>query len=313
MVCNIKVRCEGVALLTVLFILVLLTTLWVYMVDDQYLAIRRISNQRDVEQTFQMAVAAEQWAAKVLERDMRTNSTDHLKEVWNDLLPAVPVEQGTLATEVIDFQGLFNLNNLQAGRDKVWYPAFVRLLQLLELEEGLADAVVDWIDQDVDVSGTFGAEDPEYLLRTPSYRAANRMFSDVGELRWVQGFESESVKKLAPFVTALPASNVRINVNTAPISLLRILAAEVLSEQAAEAMAAARGEEGFPEHQEFLVLPELAGQADVVEPLISISSAFFKIRSQAQFGRIAFTLESLVYRRPSDQIAVVLRRRRSLT
>ena len=40
-------RCAGVALLTVLFILVLLTTLSVYMLEDEHLALRRIGNQRE--------------------------------------------------------------------------------------------------------------------------------------------------------------------------------------------------------------------------------------------------------------------------
>lgn len=311
--CNTTSCCRGVALVTVLFILFLLTTLSVYMIDDQYLSIRRIANQRDSEQTFQMAVGAEQWAAKILERDMRDNETDHLEEPWNELLPAVPVEEGTLATEVVDAQGLFNLNNLQAGRDKVWYPAFVRLLRVLELEEGLADAVVDWIDADVDVTGSFGAEDGEYLSKDPPYRAANRLFAEVGELQWVEGFELQAVTVLAPFVSALPATNVRINVNTAVLPVLQILGETALSEPEAQALIEARGEEGFSDTQDFLVLPELAGQGNIAGPLITISSEYFNVRSRALFGRVNLILDSVIYRRPSDQIAVVLRRRRSLS
>ena len=101
----------GVALLTVLFILVLLSTLMFYMVEDEHVAIRRVSNQRDLEQGYQMVVGSEKWAMKVLQRDLQESETDHLNESWNNLLPEVNLEQGTLSARVIDQQGLFNINN----------------------------------------------------------------------------------------------------------------------------------------------------------------------------------------------------------
>jgi type II secretory pathway component PulK len=43
---------QGVALLTVLFILVLLSTLAVYTAEDENIAIRRAENQRDMAQAY---------------------------------------------------------------------------------------------------------------------------------------------------------------------------------------------------------------------------------------------------------------------
>ena len=115
-----SLRESGVALLSVLFILVLLSTLSVYTIEDQYLALRRISNQQDAEQGYQLAAGAEQWVMKVLQRDGAESETDHLNEAWNNVLPGVAVERGKLSALVTDEQGRFNLNNLQAGRDEVW-------------------------------------------------------------------------------------------------------------------------------------------------------------------------------------------------
>ena len=65
-------------------------------------------------------------------------------------------------------------------------------------------------------------------MDTP-YRAANRAFSDVSELLQVKGFDKKTVEKLAPYISALPATGVRININTAPAGLLRILGNKLLS------------------------------------------------------------------------------------
>ena len=278
-------RQAGVALLTVMFILVLMSSLLVYTIEDEHLSIRRISNQRDAEQGYQMATGAEQWAMIVLRRDAQQTEIDHLAEAWNNLLPQVGVEEGKLSSRVEDLQGRFNINNLGAGRDEIWYPAFQRLLRVLELEEGLADAVVDWVDPDQETSGSFGAEDAEYLSLQPSYRSANRPFSEVGELIWVKGFDADKVAALQPYLSALPAGNVRINVNTAPNAILRILARDLIAERDAQALAEGRGSEGYESADEFLAAPQLAGQGNTATPLVTVASNFFQVESRAEFGR----------------------------
>lgn len=299
---------KGVALLTVLFILVLLTTLVVYLIEDEYLVVRRVGNQRDYEQIYQMMVGNEQWAIKVLERDMKENQTDHLNEVWNDLLPETQVEEGRMRAAVIDLNSRFNLNNITEKGDP-WYAFFQRLLRVLELDESLADAVLDWVDADQDLSGNGGAEDAEYLSADPPYRAANRRFGSTGELLWVSGFDGEIVDKLAPFIVALPTSTLKINVNTATATLLRALSAEILTEAAAEALIDGRGEEGYKELNEFLVSTELAGQGDIVTPLITLSGQYFEVIGQAQYGRLNGAVYSLLEKQISTQQVKVLHRR----
>ncbi|HSH41125.1 MAG TPA: hypothetical protein VK973_03250, partial [Arenicellales bacterium] len=103
-------RCRGVALLTVMFIMVLLTTLVVYLVEDEYLAIRRAENQQESEQGFHIAVYGEQWARKMLEADIRDNRTDHPAEDWAGEAPALrDDDSAVLQTRVVDLQGRFNL------------------------------------------------------------------------------------------------------------------------------------------------------------------------------------------------------------
>ncbi len=300
-------------MLTVLFILVLLTTLSVYMVEDEHLSIRRISNHRDAEQGHQMTTGAEQWAAKILERDAKENSIDHLNEPWNSLLPEVSVEEGALRAEIQDLQGLFNINNLAPGKDKKWYPLFVRLLRALSIDEGLADAVVDWLDENQDVSGVNGAEDPEYLSLDPPYRAANRLITDVGELLLVKGFNETIVSRISDYTTALPESNTKINVNTSPALLLRVLTRDILPEATVESLLTGRGDKGFQDVETFITRTEFAAQSDQVEPLVTVSSRYFQVRSEAKFGRLTSVLLSVIQRSADGEQATVVRRRRGLS
>lgn len=305
---------RGVALLTVMFIMALLTTLVVYLVGDENLAIRRVSNQQDSEQGFDIAVYSEQWARKTLEEDADHSRTDYLGEDWSTKSPTLPAsDRAKLQTKITDLEGRFNLNNLAVGKDKVWYPAFQRLLTVLGLDPGLADAVVDWVDADLNVSSQTGAEDAQYLLKNPPYRAANRPMINVGELAWVQGMTPKTIQKLAPFVTALPETGIPINVNTAPAELLRILTKNILDKGSAASLIAGRGSKGYRSVDAFLARTELAGKSEEVQPLISVSSRFFQVYSRVDYGRYATVLYSVIERFPDTGQAKVIQRRRGVS
>ena len=76
---------SGVALLSVMLVLVLLTTLAIYVTEADHLMLARAANQRNVEQGMQLALGAEQWALRVLQRDGAESDTDYLDEDWNRL------------------------------------------------------------------------------------------------------------------------------------------------------------------------------------------------------------------------------------
>ena len=302
----------GVAVVTVLFVLVLLTTLSVYMIEDEHLLMRRIGNQRGVEQAWQLAMGSERWVHKVLERDGFENEVDHLLEPWNNLDGAVPVEHGDLSTSVTDLQGRFNLNNLGGGRESAWYPAYRRLLRVLALDEGLADSLLDWIDDNSQQTGAHGAEDYEYEGLDPPYRAANQLLATMGELRWVSGYTGDVIRKLAPYVTILPEQDTRINVNTCPELLFRIMAPNpgAITGAMAQTLAIDRGEFGYGEVSEFLTHDAMAGSAQqTAEALVTVSSDYFEIHSKANFGNVGLWLISGVYREPGGPVVSVYRKR----
>jgi len=107
-----------------------------------------------------------------------------------------------------------------------------RLLQELSIEVSKADAIVDWVDADVDPTIPDGAEDDYYAGLTPAYQATNAAFTSVSELQLVKGFslaveaEKEDYELLLPHLAALPITEdhpTAINVNTAAPEVIAAL------------------------------------------------------------------------------------------
>ena len=306
-----RLRMQGMALVTVLFILTLMTVSVSWLSEDVLLALRRTENIRDIEQSWQMLMGSESWAVSVLARDGRESQADHPAESWNNLGQGVQIEHGILTTVIEDMQGRFNLNNMidestvdfqpTGGQPdpRIWTQAFRRLLVSLELNPDLSNAVLDWLDPDQNVRGASGAEDSDYLSLEPPYRAANRQFNDVSELLQVKGFDVKIVQALAPYLVALPVSGVSININTAPAGVLRILGKNLLSEGESERLVSERPEEGYT-LEEFLQHDMMSGEQEIASPLISISSDYFLIRSSTEFGRARMKITSLVERKDEN-------------
>ncbi len=304
-------RQRGVALITAILMVSLATVAAVAMATRQQLDLRRTGNLLHGEQAWAYVLGAESWARVILARDLTRNKTDSGQDDWATRVPAALVEGGSVAGRVVDLQGRFNLNSLVDEQGRAVPAAiarFKRLLQVLDISETLANALVDWLDKNVDVTFPDGAEDNAYLLLNPPYRAANRPLGSVSELRLVQGFTAEVVDGLRPFVCALPTSSGAVNVNTAPAEVLRTLAAN-LSESDGEALLAAREQGVFEDAARFLALAPLAGK-QVDADSVTVASQWFRLVAEASVGQGYAGLTSLFQRTP--QATRVVRRERLL-
>jgi len=275
---------QGVALVTALLIVSLATVAAVAMATRLQVDVRRTGNLLHGEQAYAYALAAESWAEVILRRDANDSKIDTLGEDWATALPPIAVEGGVVNGHIEDLQGRFNLNNLVGTDGKPSVPDleyFKRLLGLLGAEPGLATALLDWIDADINATFPDGAEDDVYLLESPPYRAANRPLVSISELRLVKGYSAEIVALLEPYITALPVATA-LNVNTAPALVLQALHAE-LGPLDAEQIIEARGDDGFPDLGAFLALDALAGlQLDVA---VDIKSDWFGVLTDVRIGR----------------------------
>lgn len=216
---------SGLALITAVLVVAIVATTAATLAFGEQVWFRQAQNSTNRAQAESLRQGALGYATILLARELalNNNNVDHLGEAWAQPIPPFPVEDGVLAFQVSDAQGLFNLNNLvnngaPSGAD---VEMFRRLLQGLDLNPDLSYALLDWIDPDSNLTPG-GAEDTEYLALPQPYRTANRLLESVDELRLVRGFDANTVETLRPYVTVLPG-HTSVNVNTAPERVLAAL------------------------------------------------------------------------------------------
>jgi general secretion pathway protein K len=216
---------RGVALITAVLLVALATLLATRIGTRGAIDQRRATALMAREQGYEVALGAEAWASEILQEDASKSQNDTLNEPWAMPLPTLPIDGGSVEAHLEDMQGRFNLNNLvtAAGQPDLYEVArFQRLLVALELEPKWSQLLVDWIDPDSTRSYPDGAEDGEYLMGKPPYRAANTYLSSTSELLALPEFGPERYRRLAPYVTALPRG-AKLNVCTASAVLIDTL------------------------------------------------------------------------------------------
>ena len=179
------------------------------------------------------------------------------------------------------------------------FAGFQQLLQALKLPTELAAALVDWIDNNEEVTQPDGAEDLFYLGRDPPYRAANRPLADISEIRRVRGFDDKTVATLAPYITALPTETL-INVNTAPAEVLAAFIPGMNAALAAQVVADRANQKKFDTIDDFKKILStqavIPGQPSPPAPPIAVNSNYFGARATVTLGRVTVSYRAILYR-----------------
>lgn len=246
------------------------------------------------------------WTRAVLSYDHRSNNVDHLGEPWALKLPSIPVENGSLAGQIEDQQGRFNLNNLvKNGKVNLAQHAhFQRLLSILGLPPTLADTLADWIDADSEPQPQGGAEDGFYLALQPPYLAANRPLVDVAELVLVSGFDDGVRARLHPFVSALPVFTA-VNVNTAPPEVIAAVV-EDLGLDGARTLVEKRKRAYFRDRTD--LLNQLPRDARAATEDISFSSNYFLVQMRVTIDSAQARSAALLARTDANWPTIVWRK-----
>jgi len=310
-------RQQGVALITVLLVVAIVTVVCAGLIARQQLAIRSTANQFQARQAWHYALGGEALAQSILSRDFKASggnpqsAVDHLFEAWAKPLPVFLIEQGEIAVRIEDLSGRFNLNSLaektpkgpQAPGEKgEAKKRFERLLINLKIQQAkvYADRLEDWLDDNQEPSGDYGAEDNQYLLQQPAYRSANQVLEDVSELRLLLEMNEIDYRRLAPYVSALP-SEASLNINTASAMVLSCLSDE-LNPSAAQALISARGREGFRDVTSF------TNQAMGVKPeKLEVKSNYFRAVSEVRIADRRQVLSSTLHRDAKGRVRVLQR------
>ncbi|MBU0902251.1 MAG: type II secretion system minor pseudopilin GspK [Gammaproteobacteria bacterium] len=300
---------RGMALITVLLVVAVVTVVSAGIIARQQLSIRSSANQLHVRQAWHYALGGETLAKAILQRDLREGDprapVDYPGEAWaKPRAPFALEEGGALRVQISDLSGRFNLNSMlrQGQPNAAAVAQFRRLLLGLQIEAPYAERLLDWLDADDQPSGGYGAEDNQYLLAQPAYRAGNRELTDVSELRLLLEMSEADYQRLQPYVSTLPA-NTPLNVNTASARVLASLA-EGLSLSRAQGLVAARGGEGYRDVPRFLA--QLNG-LQVQSQALAVGSEYFQVLSEVSVGERRQVLRSTLQRASDARVYVLAR------
>ncbi|MEO9600450.1 type II secretion system minor pseudopilin GspK [Parasphingorhabdus sp.] len=215
---------RGAALLTVLLLVAVIAILAAHGIDRLAGATKLASNARELSQAKAYLIAAESIGMRSAEQ-ITSISPGRTINVggWNGKERKFPVPGGIVTASLADGGNCFNINSLVMQRQELLYARpeglaqFSRLMIMLGVMDGdaadIAESVADWIDSDM-VAAPRGAEDQYYLQQENPYRTANALIVDVSELRAIKGVSDDIYVRLAPWVCALPTTDLSpININ----------------------------------------------------------------------------------------------------
>ena len=305
---------RGMALIMVLLSMALVVMMAAGMVKQQGVRVFRAGHFLAQTQGYNVALGAEAFAKQVLFQDLKTDREDNElvdspDETWWRYAAILPLDEGGVAeVQVDDLSGRINLNDLvsPAGTvDQLTRERLTRLLMVLGITDVHVDALVDWVDPDEEPVSAYGAEDGQYLMKEPAYRAGNQPFASVTELRLIEGMTEEAYQLLRPHVAALPVSGTGINVNMASVPVIRSLHQQITDAQA-NAVVERRQEERFLTTGDFIGLPEFAGLGLRPQGL-QVRSEFFDVVSRITWNDRVVNLVSTMYRNSEGELSVVRR------
>lgn len=335
---SIQYKQKGIVLIVVILAVVLMLTLLTIMIEDQHIFIRRLANQKVSEQGFQYSQGLNAWAERVLHED-DNRVVDHLNEKWAKFgRPEAEVSEGEsesfsldrttergledakeeeatidfgldgLEYSIDDLQGRYNLNNigveelsLRNGQKRI----YLNLLEVLEIGEfderdRLYGALLDWLDEN-DATNANGFESGDYQSKKTPYFAADQKLTSMGELRYIEGYTPEIIKKLRPFVTILPIDTAKININTTTPEVLSSLSSgSVTDTSSVSAFLAGRQQLGFIGFQtndaHSAIIGVSAISAQPVANMMQANSQFFQINTKVTLGDYVMCMQSVVLR-----------------
>ncbi|UTF58904.1 type II secretion system minor pseudopilin GspK [Gilvimarinus sp. DA14] len=315
-------RQSGTVLILAILVVTLVAGFAIKASRDYQLSMARAEARWHGAQARAYLSGAESLAIYFLELDDNTE-VDSLLEPWAMELPPFPIEGGMILAEIADASAKINLNdlsnplgNLEQGPTSYtrFNPAqkhFLRLLQSFEeqyplsLEDavGILEAIVDWTDNNDEITGFTGAESDYYQSLDPAYAAANAPFTSVDELRLVRGFTPELMQLIKPYITVYTAGG-HLNVNTINPFLLRTFNdgenLEPLAGQVAGQIVAENGEyasmDEFTNHTGWG--SAITGELDT--GYAAVTTSYFLVTTRVQLGEQRRSMQSLLSRADGD-------------
>ncbi|MEP2716393.1 type II secretion system minor pseudopilin GspK [Pseudophaeobacter sp.] len=239
--------------------------------------------------TDQLALALDGFDALALTRLARDGgASDHLNETWARVSPPLELARGTVAGEIRDLQGRFNVNWLSNPDNALAQAAFDRLLARL----GLAPQIGAEIRQFV-TPGALPRDPRHWRQLQPPLDPVGGPLLSADQLADLPGLSPRAYGRLRGLITALPGDSL-LNVNTAPPEVLASFLpdlpaarlARLLQSRQRRAFASVKGflsAAGLPQSEATEEGPPEAGSPALLGAQhLTISSQWFRVDSQAR-------------------------------
>lgn len=311
---------RGVALIMVILIISLVVAVTIQFNRDSRSELYEASNLSDSIILLYIAKSGFNGAKAFLRED--TNSYDSLSEDWAQAIPlsaasSVLFDSGFFRLEIDDESGKIPINKL-VSQNQYNAPIEGVLLRLLMLPEfdlseqeagDLVDAIKDWIDEDNEVTG-FGAENMYYETLEVSYPCKNGPLDCIDELLMIKGITKElyygdgETPGIARYLSV--HGDGKININTAPVLILRALEGEITEEMAGDMDEYRKDKDNDLSRTTWY--KDVTGMAGIAidENIISTESKFFRITSTGFLNEMRKTLIGVVERDKTKKTMTML-------
>lgn len=224
------------ALLLVLVLVALLSTLLVELAFTTLVDLRLTETYRDSTRAYYLAKGGINAGRMLLQEDR--NDYDGRDETWSLGVVNYPVGQGTVSITLDDLDSKLGLNALVQGENPqtVMVDRLFRYFSALQIEH-LADpaeltaALIDWLDpgdepyRQILTDGVerpvAGAEHSFYRSLDPGYPCKNGPLETLDELSLIKGFSPEVLQRVRQDLAVTDL--LRININTASAEVLMSL------------------------------------------------------------------------------------------
>jgi general secretion pathway protein K len=215
------------------------------------------------------------------------SSYDSFHDAWAYGLPQyfIDEEQITISAVIEDQERFFNPNSIMRDGQTTserHLKQFRKLLEILELNPDISNAVIDWIDTDDIRAGPMGADGLDY---PPEMPAKGGKLDSLEEMRKIIGLEDEMFTGRVAMGRALPGlkdvlsvhTNGKVNVNTTRSEILLSLDDDMTPEMVDE-LIRRREEKPFRTMDDLLELPGMNHDLLYrIKHLADVKSENFKI------------------------------------
>lgn len=226
---------------------------------------------------------------------------------------------GAFRVIIEDESGKISVNKLLTGSavNPVVREMLVRLLSMPEFRldaeriQTIIDSLKDWIDTDNEVTGS-GAENDYYRSLDKPYAAKNGPLDTVEELLMVKGMSRElyygtqEAPGLEKYLTIY--GDGKININTCPKLMFRVLAAEITPDMVDEMDRYRRNADNSSSLSDPIWYKKIPSMANIsINPgWITTRSDYFRIVSTGYFQNLSETIAGVIKRDQNKKTAKVM-------